>query len=596
MDFSNALLADWGEQPEEDKNGDDLCGLEKGEEVLQVEVGLVANGEFRDERWLFDPENEDSPHWIEANTLEELKVVTDTNMTFIQPGQPLPPNSKPLPIILIYTRKRADSSGKSRFKCRSVVLGNLENSNLPNFAPVISIPGVRLLITEAIASGSGIDLFDLTNAFLGAELTAEDGNVVVRLPNSWAQRRGSQYAVLKRALYGLRISPKRWYETISAYLKQLGWEQTANCLFVKVVDGERIWMSLYVDDVVMGGSTTAIRRIEIQKIFDKFPGKMIEPVKLPNGAWHYDVNGIECEVNYSEKSFLMHMNRYIEGIVTKFNMKGAAPCTHPKINPELIQRDQAVSNFPVRECLGALIWCSSTCRPDIVYDVNILARFVGVFGATEGTASACKKILKYLSGTARQGINYSPQREKEFQKRYMNLIEEQCATSEFGTCDRDAKQFSKKVFVFSDASFASCPLTLKSQTGSCVYYRGVLICYKSGRQTVLSHSTCASEYIACSDTLSFLTEVEPHLNLFDAPPVGTMEHLIPVFVDNQSAIRISRNDVLNNASKHLKLRHMRVTEASKRLFFCGTKEQEADSFTKSLGEEIFAMWAKEHSF
>ena len=52
---------------------------------------------------------------------------------------------------------------------------------------------------------------------------------------------------------------------------------------------------------------------------------------------------------------------------------------------------------------------------------------------------------------------------------------------------------------------------------------------------------------------------------------------------------MNRATVMTNASKHLKLRWVRVSEREKQLFFCTTKDQEAANFTKSLGEKIFGM-------
>ena len=352
---------------------------------------------------------------------------------------------------------------------------------------------------------------------------------------------------------------------------------------------------MYVDDVIIGGGNEQQRLSEVDLIFERFEGKLIHP-EIKNNIKCYDINGIELEVDEKNRSFVMHMEKYINKTLDKFNMSNATTTIHPKVNPDLILRDQIDCDFPVQECLGCLIWLSTTCRPDITYDVSVLARFVGIYKNSRGCANACKKILKYLKGSKRKGINYSPRREKEFQMRYDELIKNQCKSAEFGTVSREAEQFSKNIFIFSDASFASCPLTLKSQTGSCIYFRGVLIAYKTSRQTVISHSTCASEFIACSDTLTFCEKLEDQLNLFEncKPSVfQSKRKLLPVFVDNQSAIRISRADVLNNSSKHLKLRYLKVTEQQKRLFFVPTKAQEADAFTKSLGEAIFAMFAVE---
>jgi hypothetical protein len=592
-DFSEG----WGEQKQSSADeSKGPFGLQDGEEVLELHWCFVSN-EFteRDEPWLFSDENPDSQGWLESNSLEKLKVLTQDTMQMLDPKLPLPPGTKPLPIILIYCRKRADAFGNRRYKCRAVVLGNLQKENLlPSFAPVISIPGVRLLLTEAVANAKngevGITLFDISTAFLNAPLEDSDGKIIVKIPQSWIDERGARYALLKRALYGLRISPKRWFVTIHKFLVENGWIECANCLYYKTLPcGTVLWLCLYVDDVIMGGGSVALRNVETELIFAKFPGTMIEPKISSDGTHLYDVNGIEVEINWTTNSYLMHMDKYIAKVCLAHRVARDEKTVHPRINPDLVMQQDTKSDFPVRTALGCLIWLSVTTRPDITYDVNILARFVGSFGATQGTASGCKKILKYLDGTRRRGLRYSPEREKAFQKRYSVLIEEQCDSVKYGSCDRTPQEFSRRVFVFSDASFASCPLSLRSQTGSCVYFRGALIAYKTNKQTIITHSTCASEYVAASDTVQFVEQIEPHLRLFDPVEVGVSQLDIPVFVDNESAIRIARSDVLGNASKHLKLRFIRVSEQQKKLFFVGTKDQQADAFTKSLGESIFGM-------
>ena len=589
LDFAQA----WGERLSDPPQ--DRPPREGEEEVLEMHIGMVASNEYteKDEHWLFT--GDEGEKWIEANSLERLKVVTAENMTLLDPQKPLPPDTtQVLPVVLLYCRKRADAQGDRRYKCRAVCLGNLEKSSLPNYAPVISIPGVRLLCAETIASGSGITLFDLSNAFLNAELkSSEDGRLVVKLPESWAREDGARYAVLLRALYGLRIAPKRWFQRCDAFLKSAGWVEQANCLYGKTLEnGTKLFLALYVDDVIIGGGTPEERAAECDRVFAEFPGKIISPVVLPGGEKiMYDVNGVQLEIDYTRKSFLLHQERYIDGVLDRFNMSDCKTVLHPRVTPELIMRDTKPSDFPVREALGCLIWLSTTARPDLTYDISVLARFIGTFGSTVGTVNAVKKVLRYLAGTRRKGLKYSPQREAEFNKRYSELIAAQCSSADFGSCDRTPQDFSSKICVFSGASFCNCPLTLRSQTGSAIYYRGCLIAYKTSRQTIITHSTMASEYVACSDTLTFLETLEPHLRLFEAQEIGHPQLDFPVFVDNTSAIRVARGDTMSNGSKHLKLRHVRVSEKQKQLFFCDTRSQEADSFTKSLGEAIYGMLA-----
>ena len=283
-------MSGWGNQ-----KSPAMGELGEHEEVIELHYGMVSSNEYsgRDGPWLFHPDNPDREGCLGANTLEGLEVITDDTMALLDPRAPLPEGATDVvPVVLIYCRKREDSAGSRRFKCRAVVLGNLQKgSPLPNFAPVISIPGVRMLLTQAVADavggGSGISLFDLSNAFLNAELTPEDGKIVIKLPESWAREKDAKYATLKRALYGPKIPPRRWYDTIDAFLKTRGWSAVANCLYKKILgDGTGLWVGLYVGGCIMGGGTVAQRDAEISDIFKRFPGKMIEPVEIsPLGAF-----------------------------------------------------------------------------------------------------------------------------------------------------------------------------------------------------------------------------------------------------------------------------------------------------------------------
>ena len=560
------------------------------DEVVEVVYGFISN-EYteKDEPMLFS--GPDKEGWLESNSLEKLKVTCTDNMKFVPLGEKLP--SKAVPIVLLYCRKRPDVHGFSRFKCRAVVLGNLLSCTVPSYAPVISLPGVRLIITEAVANArngeEAITLFDISTAFLNAPLDERiDGTITVKLPESWARSLPSRYAVLKRALYGLKVSPRRWFDCVHGYMAtSLGWQDTgANCVYWKIVEGVKLWLTLYVDDVVVAGGSTKLRESECSRIFAKFPGSYIRPKVSACGSLHtYDVNGICLEIDWKKRTYLMHMDDYIQKTLKKFGLENCKTATHPRVNIDLVERDNRIkSDFPVRECLGALIWLSTTCRPDVCYDVSVLARYVGTHGATKGTADAAKKVLRYLAGSPRRGIVYSPLREERFQSKYRRLIIDQCRSNDYGHVEGDPSEFSKKIFLFSDASFASCPVSLRSQTGLAVFYRGVLVAYKTMRQGVLTHCTMHSEFVACSDLQDYLVNLDPYLRLFDPPEIDPAQ-----FVDNEPALRVARGTVLNNASKHLKLRYMKVGQAQRKLFYCPTGDQQGDPFTKSLGEQIYSM-------
>ena len=128
---------------------------------------------------------------------------------------------------------------------------------------------------------------------------------------------------------------------------------------------------------------------------------------------------------------------------------------------------------------------------------------------------------------------------------------------------------------FSDASFASRSVELKSISGTIMYFRGFPIVWKSSKQTLRAMSTAEAEYIAASDALS----VEETL--------GFMKFLgdesdPPLFVDNQSAISIAKSPDTTKKSRHFMLRYCKVRDNARRLFFCPSTLQKADAVTKNV--------------
>ena len=69
----------------------------------------------------------------------------------------------------------------------------------------------------------------------------------------------SHVCKLQRALYGLKQSPHAWYARLSARLLQLGFvsSKADTSLFIFSHQGVQIYMLVYVDDIVIAGSTPA---------------------------------------------------------------------------------------------------------------------------------------------------------------------------------------------------------------------------------------------------------------------------------------------------------------------------------------------------
>ena len=124
-----------------------------------------------------------------------------------------------------------------KYKARLVIRGFLQNDEgLETFSPTLKSVTFRLLIALAAYFGLYIQAMDVSGAFLNATL---DTDVYMECVDGY--EKPGQVIRLKRALYGLRNSPREWYNLLRTYLRSLGLEPCTldACLFTLEVNVAR---------------------------------------------------------------------------------------------------------------------------------------------------------------------------------------------------------------------------------------------------------------------------------------------------------------------------------------------------------------------
>jgi hypothetical protein len=121
---------------------------------------------------------------------------------------------------------------------------------------------------------------------------------------------------------------------------------------------------------------------------------------------------------------------------------------------------------------------------------------------------------------------------------------------------------------------------------------GAPIIWYSKIQSVVALSTCEAELIALCEIVThlqwlvnFLTEAKIQ---FSTP--------IPVFIDNQAALRLSKNPVNHKRSKHIDLKYWHIISQLERNIiapiYVPTCENVSDIFTKSPDAVTFRKHMK----
>lgn len=136
--------------------------------------------------------------------------------------------------------------------------------------------------------------------------------------------------------------------------------------------------------------------------------------------------------------------------------------------------------------------------------------------------------------------------------------------------------------IFSDADWATCPMTRRSLSGYCVLLVNSLISWKCTKQNIVARSSAESEYrsmayAVCEATWLYNLLKELHFS---------MPTPLPLYCDNTSAISIVENLVLHERKKHIELDVHLVREKVKAGFvqplYLSTIDQPADLLTKAL--------------
>ena len=508
----------------------------------------------------------DSKNWLVAITREKTKLLAQDTWRALN-DEELKKYKQVVPICVILSRKRDRS-----YKARACVLGNqISPTGLEVFASAVSQCGNRYLLAAATSAGEHIRAFDIDCAFLNAHVEEE---VYVRLPPEWREANDSGVKRLVKALYGLRQAPRAWQKRYEKELTKLGWEACPQEPGLwrkqsKTMPGRYLKLSVYVDDNLITSPCKWELDEEMQRILKVFPGRLIEPEDLGNGWLRWDILGSDLHYNRGLRTMRINMARYIQKVLKKFNLESAKPANSPGFDEASLLEEKNEVQFPYRELVGCLQWAATVARPDVSQPVSALSRYSGKM-VTKARVTAAKKVLRYLKGTAEDGLFYSPDSEKEFQKTYGDLL----VANEGESAPEGVTKFN----LFSDASFANCAVTFKSTSGSILYYKSVPIIWKCSRQTVRAYSTSEAEYIAASDAL-VLTQGVGFADFF-SPVEGDGLEECPLWVDNQSAIQVAKAADVKPRSRHYALRYLRVRDSARRLQFCPTNLMKADGLTK----------------
>ena len=300
----------------------------------------------------------------------------------------------------IFTVKHKADGSVERFKARLVAKGFTQSYGIDyeeTFAPVAKLNTIRVLLSLAANLDWPLHQLDVKNAFLNGDLEEE---VYMEVPPGLdTYSKNNKVCRLRKSLYGLKQSPRAWFERFTKAVKRYEYLQcqTDHTLFVKHSPAGKITILIvYVDDIILTGNCDE----EIQKL-KSFLAKEFEIKDLGNLKYF-----LGMEVGRSKRGIVVSQRKYILDLLRETGMLECKPAETPM--DHTIKLGTLTGSAPVdkgrfQRLVGKLIYLSHT-RPDICFPVSTVSQFMN--NPTEEHMSAVYRILRYLKMTPGKGIYF----------------------------------------------------------------------------------------------------------------------------------------------------------------------------------------------
>jgi hypothetical protein len=359
---------------------------------------------------------------------------------------------------------------------------------------------------------------------------------------------------LKKSLYGLKQSPRLWYQKFDAFMKTQGYTRSNEdaCLYTKTCsDGSFITLILYVDDMLIVGKNKGELSSLKKNLGQNFDMKDLGDAK--------HILGMRITRDRSKRCIYLSQAEYISKVLKRFNMESAKPLSTPlptyvKLStcdcPTSDEDKEFMSKVPYQSAVGSLMYAMVATRPDIAFAVGAVSRFMSNPGKKHW--DAVKLILRYLSGT-----------------------KDKCLCLGKG----DAY-----IIGYTDSDYAGCADSRKSTSGYIFQIMGGVIAWRSRLQDCVALSTTEAEYVAASEACKeavWLSRL--------ASDMGIPQHVPKLFCDSQSAIALAKNPVYHAKTKHIGVRYHFIRECIANscisLEKVVSRENAADALTKALPQD-----------
>jgi histone deacetylase 1/2 len=306
-------------------------------------------------------------------------------------------------------------------------------------------------------------------------------------------------------------------------------------------------MLVYVDDIVIAGSTPAAVDRLVRELSASFPIKDLGPLAYFLGL----------EASYNSGGMVLTQRKYALDLLHRVSMENCRATSTPMVASDRLCRESGMllgteDATRYRSIVGGLQYLTLT-RPDLSFAVNKVCQFLSQ--PTDQHWEVVKRILRYVKGTLDTGLRI----------RKSNLT---------------------GVSIFTDADWAGDIDDRRSTSEFAVFVGPNLISWSAKKQPTVSRSSTEAEYKALGNGVAEAMWVESVLKELGVPRQRTAI----LWCDNLGATYLTANPVFHARTKHIEIDfhfvRERVASGDLDVRFISMNDQLADVFTKPATRQM----------
>ena len=416
---------------------------------------------------------------------------------------------------------------------------------------------IRLVLGRVAVKNLHLEQLDVKTTFLHGDL--EEDIYMIQPKGFIVQEQENLVCKMRKSLYSLKQAPRHWYKKFDSFMYRIGFKrcEADHCYYVKFLGNSYIILLLYVDDMLIAGSTIEEINNLKKQLSKQFAMKDLGVAK--------QILGMRIIKDKANGILKLSQSECVKKVLSRFNLNEAKPVSTPlgshfklskEHSPKIEEERVHMSKVPYASAIGSLMYAMVCTRPDIAHVVGVVSKFMSRPGKQHW--EVVKWILRYLRGSSDTCLCFTS----------ANLKLQSYVDVDFVGDINSSKSTARFVFTLGDTA----------------------ISWASNLQNIVILSTTEVEYVVPTEAGKEMICLHGFLN-----ELGKKQEMGILHSDSQSTIFLTKNLTFHSKSKHIQTKYhfIRYLVEDKLVILekiCGSKNP-ADMLTKGVTIEKLKLCA-----